>query len=362
MSRFFGYVLGFFALLATPAMAAEVVAEGRGPTFAHAVQDALRQAVAQAAGVEVHAVTQVSGMEWVRDDIVTHAQGYVTRYAILSERENPRGTHAVSVRADVNAGRIRDHAGALAILMKLSGHPRVAVQGLDDGLESVSPVLPRFSLLTDTVSGLFREDFRFDVVVPSFRIPNKTRGEALAALQGHADYALLVRAEQPGPGRARLSMEAVRLADGVTVSRRGEEVFLSRRLFRAGEPGRDRAVVDAVLAQVFPLGVEVAQDMVDALQDEGLPGGGVRYRVSFEGLPEEVAAGLGEALSALPGFVRLRLDARSEDFLEFSCWSGLTNEALDREVRKLLDDREVPYRYRVEDRILKYRAFSPVFE
>ncbi|HAU28655.1 MAG TPA: hypothetical protein DCW68_00885 [Rhodospirillaceae bacterium] len=360
------HVLFVLMVMGGSALAREVATEGHGTSFALAVQDGLRQAVAQASGVDVQATTQVQGMKWVRDDITTHAQGYVTDYEILSEEENPSGTHVVKLRANVNAGRIRNHAEALEILMKLSGHPRVVVLGLDDELESISPVMPDFALLTETVAGIFRDDFRFDVVEEERRIPNKTRKEALAAVHGTADYAILVRVERlesPVIGEVRLSLDAVRLSDGKAISSRSEDVFMPHHRFRRGRVPSDRMAVDAVLAHVFPLGVEMAQDMVDDLQAENMPGEGLQYRLSFQGLPAYVVDGFGEALAGLPGFVRIHLEKRDGHALVFSFWSSLPNaELVDREIRELLDDRGISHRFRVEGRVLSYKAVDPVFE
>jgi len=349
------------------AHAREVVAEGVGDNFSQAVKNALKHAVEQAIGVDVATTTVVGNFEMLRDDIMTHAQGYVTDYDIVTEGTDARGAYVVKLRANVNAGRIRDHVEALDILMKLAGHPRVAVLALDDGLESVSPVMPDFNLLTDTVAKVFSDDFRFTVVNDGKRVPNKNRKEALAAVAGKADYAILVRLDAKrrlsgALAGAELSLEGVRIEGGEMISAQSAVVPLPRRVRRADDTTGDRIAIDAVLDQVFPLGVELAQAMVDDIQAENASGGGVRYTLGFYNLPQDVVAGLRDDVRFMPGFVRLRLETMSDTSIEFSYWSGLRNDELNREIEQLLDEKGIAHRFRVEGRVLKYKAVDPTFE
>lgn len=344
-------------LLGGVAQARTVTVSGHGAGFDVAVQDALRQAVDQAFAGE-------AGRENARDGIARHAQGYVVRYAVLGDEDDGHGGREVRIEAEVNAGRIRDHAEALDILMAMADHPKVVLLGLDDAFESVSPVVPDYALLLDAVSGVFRDDFHFQVVDPGRPVPNKTRREALAAVRGMADDAILLRVVRPAEedGMFLLTLEAVRLSDGKTLAVRSEEVFLPRYRRRLTAPIAGRLVFDALSAHAFAAGVGLAQDMVDMLQAERMPGEGTPYSLAFLDLPPFAADDLERALPGLPGFVRLQLDRKDARTLEFTFWSSLPGKALDREIRGLLDDREISHRSRVDGRTLRYKVAEPVFE
>jgi hypothetical protein len=93
-----------------------------------AIQDAMRRAVEQGAGVFVDAATMTENFEMIADAVLTKAAGYVRSYDILSEGEQ-NGLYRVRMRCEVKLGPIKDDLLALRILQQQRGLPRVVVFG-----------------------------------------------------------------------------------------------------------------------------------------------------------------------------------------------------------------------------------------
>lgn len=90
-----------------------VVASGEGETREQAIQDALRNAVAQAAGVAVQSETKMENYVTISDVVATKASGYVTKYELLTERRMVVA-NAVTVKATVSMKPLKADAGLLA--------------------------------------------------------------------------------------------------------------------------------------------------------------------------------------------------------------------------------------------------------
>jgi len=103
-----------------------------------AVQDALRQAVEQAAGTVVEADTLVQNFQLVSTSVYTKTAGYVQSYTVV--REWQEGTlYKVSIRAVVDMGTLEKDLGALGLLYQRIKKPRVMVIILETqrGIRSV---------------------------------------------------------------------------------------------------------------------------------------------------------------------------------------------------------------------------------
>lgn len=90
-----------------------VVASGEGLSRDQAVQSALRNAVAQAAGVAVQSETKMENFVTISDAVATRAQGYVTKYDVVSEKKLVDAT-AITVRATVSMAPLKADASLLA--------------------------------------------------------------------------------------------------------------------------------------------------------------------------------------------------------------------------------------------------------
>ncbi len=85
---------------------AEVEATGTGLTKADALQDALRAAIGQGAGVALKSETKVENFMVVSDAIATNTEGYISKYEILKEVPFP-GRYEVTVKAIVSLDPIK---------------------------------------------------------------------------------------------------------------------------------------------------------------------------------------------------------------------------------------------------------------
>ncbi|MBN1339562.1 MAG: hypothetical protein JXA03_09570 [Bacteroidales bacterium] len=90
-----------------------VDAKGLGINREDAIQDALRNAVGQAAGVSVASQTVVENFMVLKDAIATNSKGYVAEYDIVDETKITDG-YEVTVRASVSLSPLEADAGLLA--------------------------------------------------------------------------------------------------------------------------------------------------------------------------------------------------------------------------------------------------------
>jgi hypothetical protein len=95
-------------------------------SFDDAVQQALRTAVRQVAGVVLTGETKVKDFELIRDAIYSRAAGYCRSYDVLDKSRTLEETYAVRVRADVATGKIQDDALAILSLIEQMGRPTFA--------------------------------------------------------------------------------------------------------------------------------------------------------------------------------------------------------------------------------------------
>ncbi len=91
----------------------EVTATGQGLDRDQALQDALRNAVAQAAGIAVQSQTKVENFVTVQDAIATHASGYITTYKVANERKL-QDAYSLTVVATVSMKPLKADANLLA--------------------------------------------------------------------------------------------------------------------------------------------------------------------------------------------------------------------------------------------------------
>ena len=94
----------------------------------NALNDALRKAVEQAVGTLVQAQTLVDKYQLISDEIYTKSQGYIKKYAIISERPDiNQGILRINIQADVSIGDIRNDLNAIGLLIERKGKPRMMV-------------------------------------------------------------------------------------------------------------------------------------------------------------------------------------------------------------------------------------------
>ena len=154
----------FCNIISFPSISQAVIAQGVGASRASALNSAFRQAVEDAAGTFIESRTVVECGELVKDEIVSHARGYVSEYTLLNEKKESDGTYLLEIDATVDNGLINQHVEALEILMTMTGHHKVVIFGIDDDMHSISSIIDEFVPLRETVEKVFHEKFRFDVM------------------------------------------------------------------------------------------------------------------------------------------------------------------------------------------------------
>ncbi len=128
---------GGTGLLTPPvAHAAEVEAEGVAAILNNnmagarkqALLNAQRNAVEQGVGLILDSRSVAENFQIIRDQVLTSAQGFVSRYTVLSEGPAPdQQSYTVRIKADVSEDLLEDRLSALRILHKAMGNKRVMV-------------------------------------------------------------------------------------------------------------------------------------------------------------------------------------------------------------------------------------------
>lgn len=185
--------LALLACLAAPIAAQEgdlreVTVQGisstkeRGRARDDAIENGMRRAVEQAAGVFVDAASVSENFELIADKILTKAAGYVRTYKILSEKEE-NGIYFVEMTCWVGLVELKEDLIALELLKSRLGYPRVMVIGdeFSDGTR-----LEGRSVATAIEN--FLRTKGFDLVAKDFVEAGKERDAALSQ-KVYDDYA-----------------------------------------------------------------------------------------------------------------------------------------------------------------------------
>ena len=349
-------------------MAHGVEITGFGVDRENALNNAFRSAVEAAVGVAVQSSTSVEDFTVIKDEIVTHARGYVTRYKVLGEARDPEAGYRVTIEADVDRGMVSDHVQALDILMKMAGHPKVLVLGIDEDFESVASGTELFDPLVNTVADVFSRKFRFEVVDwPTVRskyadIPGKLNRERVAEYNHvlRCQYLISVKlnlyGKKDGTSSIRLVLDAVRISDNYLVAKVEREAGV-HDFSGLGEESKIRKAVAVAGETVFPASVDVAKMMVSDIQSEVERGKGFRYSLEFYDFPGEPK--LTDDLAAIQGYVRLRLERQDATQLRLTYWSNLSSDTLLEEIKGALQRRGHKFSFKHEGRRMRFKWKHP---
>ena len=129
--------------------------------YPNAVEDALRQAVRQGAGVLISSETAVRDFVLLRDCIYSRAAGYVRSRQVIKRSREPNDLYAAHVRATVRTGKIDEDWAGLKMLLERKGRPDIMVVVSRSGEAQTSPmdITAAESVLAD-----FFESRHFDLV------------------------------------------------------------------------------------------------------------------------------------------------------------------------------------------------------
>ncbi|MFH1984217.1 MAG: hypothetical protein ABIL58_20440 [Pseudomonadota bacterium] len=92
-----------------------------------ALDDAKRQAIEQALGTQVSSQTVVENFEVTRDQVMSHAAGYLRDMQILHEGKTDLGSYEVELRARVEIGALVADMDRFRKVLSWQKNPRVAV-------------------------------------------------------------------------------------------------------------------------------------------------------------------------------------------------------------------------------------------
>ncbi|MDP7317508.1 MAG: flagellar assembly protein T N-terminal domain-containing protein, partial [SAR324 cluster bacterium] len=134
---------------------ATIYSNNVGGARTQALKNAQRQAVEQGVGVVIDSNTLARNYEVIRDEILSTSQGFVSNYEILKEGTVGGSVFEVTIRAEVEEGKIKDTLTALRILHKKMGNKRLMIV-----YHSQDPhALPRDNGAVTTTLGAVREEF-----------------------------------------------------------------------------------------------------------------------------------------------------------------------------------------------------------
>ncbi len=91
-----------------------------------AIRDAMRKAVETGLGTMVESQTLVENFALVNDRIYSQAQGFVSKYDVLSESED-HGTYVVAIAATVQMANLENDLRGIGLLQDLVGKPKIMV-------------------------------------------------------------------------------------------------------------------------------------------------------------------------------------------------------------------------------------------
>jgi hypothetical protein len=109
----------------------DVEAEGEDTSKELALKRALRAALEKGGKNEIFSNTQVENFQVMHDTIISRAEGIVTDYKVLSEKEVMGGTWKVRIKARVSKKALHDSWGAVQNVLNQVGRPKILVAILE---------------------------------------------------------------------------------------------------------------------------------------------------------------------------------------------------------------------------------------
>ena len=135
---------------------ATIYSGNAGSAKNQALKNALRQAVEQGVGVFIDSNTLSQNYEVVKDEILSTSEGFVSSYDIVREGTTSGGSvYEVTLKVEVEEGRIKDKLSALRILHQKMGNKRLMLI-----YQSSDPhAVPRDNGAVLTTLGVVRDEF-----------------------------------------------------------------------------------------------------------------------------------------------------------------------------------------------------------
>ncbi|OEU68766.1 MAG: hypothetical protein BA863_06490 [Desulfovibrio sp. S3730MH75] len=350
-------------VLLTASIALAVQVTGEGVDRHQALNSALRTAVEVEIGTAIDSATLVESGVLVRDEITSHARGYVTSYVVIREGATAEDGYTITINAQVNRELLFEDYTTISILQKMSGHPRVLIFSTAEGFNSV-PV-ESMKKLVYSVGQVFGQKFQFEIIDwPTARAKYSSIEGTMDLKKAikhsrmlKADYAVTVDLDLPPSKRPVMNMSCVRLSDQLKVGEVRRVIKTDADL--SGKPAvRYENAVEAARSEVYWSSISLAKNMLEYMETELDRGEGFRYAVTFLGFPD--VSVVETAVQDVPGFVRKHVKRQSTKNMEMVYWSNLRTEDLMKRFSTMLRDLGVErFKSKSDGRNLKFLWENP---
>lgn len=130
-----------------------------------ATENAVREAVQQAAGVILESDTVTANSQLVKDQITTHTQGYVHGFKVLSTQKAD-GVATVKVRVQVGRAQLRGDLDAIRKLVRRMENRKLVIY-LDETAQQPDHTTSHPGTFTSVLSSAFQKD-GWTLIDPSF--------------------------------------------------------------------------------------------------------------------------------------------------------------------------------------------------
>jgi hypothetical protein len=342
---------------------------GVGINRDQALNNAFQSAVEAEIGVAVKSAAVSENFMLIKKEIVTHSKGYVSRYRIINESTQGDATVTIEIEAKVNRNLLADHTQTLDILMKMSGHPKLLIFGVDQDFHAVPADTEFFNELISVVSQVFQEKFRFDVLDWSSLqtqypdIEGRLTREMIKKYNNRfkanfvIEVGLNLHKARRDHQKARLSLTGIRISDNYILGETYRDIgpFAVKGLSQ--QTIFHQAVTAAKKEDIFLGSANLAKKIVETMHGELDRGHGFRYMVSFSNFPN--AEELETKLTMIRGYVRHTIESKSNSQVNLAYWSNLKSDSLMKQIQGLLDDKGYQYLFKLDGRKLKFKWKHP---
>ncbi len=348
-----------------------VQATGMGVDRDQALNSALQSAIEAELGVAIESSATSENFVLIKKEIITHCRGYVSQYHVVKEEQTADGGVTLTIEAKVDRKRLTDHTQTLDILMKMAGHPKILVLGIDQDFDAVPVNTEIFDRLIKVVSQVFQEKFRFEVLDwQNFQSKHREiEGGLTPELvirhndQLKADLMILIGLNLMRSEKSKNSTDAHLIFKGVRISNNHLIGMTDRRVGPFSTKGLNQqqiykaAVSAAEQEDIFVGAVDLAQVIIENVESELDRGHGFRYLVTFYDFPQMDK--VKQNLTQLSGYVRHNIERSSDYELTLAYYSNLKTDALIEQIHKVLETEKFTYKVRTEGRTLKFKWTHP---
>lgn len=337
---------------------ATIYSNNVGSARTQALKNAQRQAVEQGVGVVIDSNTLARNYEVIRDEILSTSQGFVSSYEILKEGIVGGTVYEVTIRADVEEGKIKESLTALRILHKKMGNKRLMIV-----YHSQDPhALPRDNGAVTTTLGAVREEFN----KAGFRMFNDQQMtriyqavEQEALVDRAVDSLLALALDQQAEILVQMEMIAGKR------DQRGGGFWAVKTTLRLGiyDAATGRQIADVVtegkeLSAKKPgnydwyrmlgkagvrAGAEAGRQAISRIAEfyQNVGDAGFAYLIIFRNFSFDQEDAILDYLEGSPGFQQLSELKNTRNYLELELFSDEEKSRLRRKIRRDLRDLDI---------------------